>query len=480
MWSRFLKANGLYAIGSAANTAALFLLVPYLVNRLTPREYGAWSLYEVAILLLNTLMLAGLDSGLMREYWFLDGEAKRAQLAGTILLAIALWGAVLLALGALLLSAGWEVSLPGSANGFVLVLGISWTEAVFAFSLTLFRIREQATVFVVLSLGRMLLFMEMAIALVHAGHGLLGALAGRLGATVFMFGVAIALGHRLISLTLDLSALKRVIRYGLPLLPANLASYVLFASDRYALQHFSTLETVAIYTFAYKVAGILDVLINRPFALDWAPRRFKIATQTNAPQRYSQILVMYLWAAVACALVILALAPLAYAWIAPPPYGAGIQIVPVILLAYLLYGLSYPLNVGIMLRDRTQYLPVIGWGAAGVCLGLNIWWIPRFGMLGAAWATVVSYGLWTAGITYASMRLYPVSYAFERIGLVLGAGLLAYFGIWILQKTLPATEGLAIALRTFWAMAAMCACGWKIWNDYRLERRREAQNASPS
>jgi O-antigen/teichoic acid export membrane protein len=61
MWHSVFKANLIYALGSAANSAALFLLVPYLVNVLTPEEYGVWALLEIAIQFLNMLTLAGLE-----------------------------------------------------------------------------------------------------------------------------------------------------------------------------------------------------------------------------------------------------------------------------------------------------------------------------------------------------------------------------------------------------------------------------------
>jgi len=480
MWSRFIKTNAFYAIGSAANTAALFLLVPYLVNRLTPAEYGAWSLFEVAILLLNMLILAGLDVGLMREYWFLDGEAKRARLAGSVLFAIGLWGGILLILGLLLLLAGWRISLPGGSHTVIWALAIPWAEAIFAFFLTLFRIQEQAIRYVVLSVGRMVLFMGMAIGFVQSGYGLSGALLGRLSGTLVMLIPAIILGFRYVSLHTDRKLLIPVIRYGLPLFPTNLASYVLFASDRYVLQHFATLEAVAVYTFAYKLATVLDVLITRPFAIDWAPRRFKIATQRDAPSQYARILLFYLWAAVAFSLLVIALTPLFYRWLAPQEYWPGMKVVPVILLAYLIYGLSYPLNIGIMLKDRTRYLPMIGWIAAVICLGLNFWWIPVFGMWGAAWATVVAYGVWTAGIAMISLKLYHVNYSIQAIILLLGAGLIGYGGLWLLDTFISSTEIFIVCPKILWVMFIIGMSGLKLWYDLWSGRKHESQDASVS
>ncbi len=146
------------------------------------------------------------------------------------------------------------------------------------------------------------------------------------------------------------------------------------------------------------------------------------------------------------------------------------SVVPVILLAYLIYGLSYPLNVGIMLKDRTKYLPVIGWIAAAVCLGLNFWWIPRYGILGAAWATVVAYGFWTMGITWVSIKLYPVKYSLQQMSWILGTGVVGYAGIWTFNKLIPAADPITLSgVRVGWALIAMGTIGLLLWRSNQVE-----------
>ncbi len=438
----------------------MLLVAPYLVNHFSPTEYGAWSLYEVSIQVVNLVMLGGLDVGLMREYWLAPDDAKRAGLGGTVLLSIAVWGGALFACGLVISVAGVGSSLYERASLWLISLATAWAEAILALLLTLYRIRERATAFVALALCRMFLFLGGAMALVHAKRGVLGALSARLGATILVAGAAFAFGHVLVRFDPDWSGLKRILRYGLPLLPANFALYILFASDRYVLTHFATLEVVAVYTFAYKVASTLDVLVTRPFAIDWAPRRFKIATYSDARVRYGHVLLAYSWAGIAFALLVVAVAPALYSWLAPPVYGIGIRTVPVIVLAYLVYGLSYPLNVGIMLKGRTGYLPAVGWIAAAACLLLNWWWIPRFGMLGAAWATVVAYGVWTLGVAWGSQRVYPLSYPWRQLGAVLGIGVASYLGLQLLDMAVgPNQPLLGVALRVSWVLLGAAASG---------------------
>jgi O-antigen/teichoic acid export membrane protein len=476
MWSKILKANVAYALGNAANSAALFLLVPFLVNTLSPIEYGAWSLFELGILLLNMAILAGMDVGLMREYWFLEGEPERRRLIGTVLIAASVWGVGLSGtLGATLWLLQGQFDIFSTSqltpDWVVIILAIGILEAIFALLLTLFRIREQASLFVALSLGRMVLFLTMAITGVWLGGGLSAALFSRLLASLAGVIGGGLLIREYLAVEYDWQQFRRVLRYGLPLLPASLASYILFASDRYMLQHFSTLEKVAIYSFAYKIATILDVIVTRPFAMDWAPRRFKIATAADAPRKYAQVLVLYAFVAIGFALVVIALTPPLYAWLVPPLYQAGIGAVPVILAAYVIYGLSYPLNIGIMLKDRTNYLPVVSWIAAGVCLLLNTWLIPRFGMLGAAWATVVAYIFWTVSIAWISLRLYPVPYSPRQIGWVVLMGVVGYGGIWGVEQTgVDFNWALVLAFKGIWIVLVLGLTGYAIWHTQRIDR----------
>ncbi|MFH1634495.1 MAG: polysaccharide biosynthesis C-terminal domain-containing protein [Chloroflexota bacterium] len=434
MFKQF-KSNVIYAIGSVANSAALFLLIPYLINNLSVSEYGAWSLLEVGIMLFIMLSLPGLEIALMREYWFINDDEKRTRLSSTLIWFVLAWGSILALIGsglALLLSQ--RLNIPGVPGTLILALLAGLLEALVNVFLTVFRIREEAWKFTLISVIRMGIFMGSSIILVWNGMGLTGAIMGRAIAGGLALVLGVIMGYRYFSWTFSWSHLWRMVRYGLPLLPTKGAQYILQASDRYVLNLFTALNVVGIYSFGYKVAAGLDILVVRPFAIDWGARRFKIATYTNAPRHYVRILVGYAGVSLFSALVLLSLVPELYGWIAPETYREGMKVVPIIVAAYVVYGLSYPLNIGIMLRDKTKYAPIIGGIAAAVCLGLNFWLIPNYGMLGAAWATLISYIIWTAGITIVSQYFYRVSYSIREILLLITGTVTGYLGIWWIEQ----------------------------------------------
>ena len=73
------------------------------------------------------------------------------------------------------------------------------------------------------------------------------------------------------------------------------------------------------------------------------------------------------------------------------PYWAGLDIVPVILLAYLFLGVYNNLVAGIYIQKRTELLPAVTMLRCGLNVAANLVLIPPFGLMGAAFATLLSY-----------------------------------------------------------------------------------------
>jgi O-antigen/teichoic acid export membrane protein len=411
-------ANIAYALGRVASSAGLLILMPFLVNQLTAVEYGVWVMLEIAVLLGVMVVLLGMDVGLMRIYWLLESELERRRLTGTILLWVAIWGLGLVVFAAGLGTDTFSRALGGAPSAWVWAGATAWAEGLLAVLLAAYRIREKAIAFAILSTARTLLFMALTIWLVSQGYGVAGGLAGRFAATALFVAIAmvIALREGWVGIPGYWKGLVRAARYSLPLLPANLASYVLFAGDRYFLGKLAGLAVVGVYSFAYKIGTSLDALIVRPFAADWAPRRFRIAAEPNPNQHYAQALALYLYPAVGFSLLVWAATPLIYDWFAPDVYGMGRAVVPIILVAVLVFGLSYPLNIGIMLMGKTEHIAIITAAAAGICVLLYVCLIPRYGMFGAAWATLVGYSFYTLLVFLGSLRLYPIRYPLRPLG----------------------------------------------------------------
>ena len=70
-------------------------------------------------------------------------------------------------------------------------------------------------------------------------------------------------------------------------------------------------------------------------------------------------------------------------------------------------------------------------------VGLNIWWIPLFGYMGSAWATLACYGSMALASYLLGQRYYPVNYDLKRILGYTSVGVLLY----LLQAPLVQATG---------------------------------------
>jgi len=129
---------------------------------------------------------------------------------------------------------------------------------------------------------------------------------------------------------------------------------------------------------------------------------------------------------------------------AAPAFQRAAIVVPVIALAYLCEGLCYVGTIGIALQRR----PIVRSAAVGVAalvnLALNVLLIPPYGMLGAAWATLIAFMLQTVILVTVALGYYPIPYQWGRFAQLLGsAGALYCIGMLVTPASLP----LAIATK---------------------------------
>ncbi|HLB01141.1 MAG TPA: polysaccharide biosynthesis C-terminal domain-containing protein, partial [Bacteroidota bacterium] len=110
-----------------------------------------------------------------------------------------------------------------------------------------------------------------------------------------------------------------------------------------------------------------------------------------------------------------------------PKYWDGLGIVPVVMMGYLFLGISTNLSAGIYIRKKTRYLPVVNVTGAVANVVLNYTLIPKFGIAGAAWATLLSYLLMAVFLYMVVEKIYPIEYEKDRLWKIFDVA--ALFGV---------------------------------------------------
>lgn len=214
---------------------------------------------------------------------------------------------------------------------------------------------------------------------------------------------------------------RSLLQFGLPYVPASLATMMIQVIDRPILEALTDKATVGIYQANYRL-GIFMMLVVSMFDFAWRPFFLLHARDADAKQLFARILTYFvlLMAGVFLLLSFFLedVVKLPIFWgrsILPELYWTGLSIVPVVLLAYVFLGISNNIVAGIHIEKKTKHLPVIAFIGAFVNVSANLLLIPLWNITGAAVATLLSYAIMAVVMYFIVQRFYPVRYEFMRI-----------------------------------------------------------------
>ncbi len=415
-----LKQFFTYGIGSVAQSALNFILLPLYLRFFEPSEYGVISLLLVAISLLTVFANVGIVSGLFRLYY--EAEAgERKKLVGNTwlwyLFGASLGGAILFILSSPLsqllfhtVDYSYSIRLVGVFFFFSLLLEIP---------LTIFRLEKKARHYVVFSLFRLIADFGLKLWFIaFLGRGIEGYFESGVVINIVIFGSILPFTLKYVSFSINPSYLKSLLRLGFPFVFSTIAFWILTMADRLILNHYSGAAEVGIYSLAYNFASLFNVLLFEPSALFWAPFFFSAADERPVEdiKRLLSKGLNYFFLA-GCILYLLislgigdALLIFTGLFSAKEGYLEAAKLVPLLTLGPFLRLLSMQAGAALLMAKKPEFTATAACIAALVNVGLNFLLIPRFDAFGAAISCAIAYVLYIVLIYWWEQRLYPVNY----------------------------------------------------------------------
>jgi O-antigen/teichoic acid export membrane protein len=250
--------------------------------------------------------------------------------------------------------------------------------------------------------------------------------------------------RRRLSFVPDAPLLRRMFRFGLPTMPAELSLYSLNFIDRIILARTAGLAEAGLYALAVKFAQGMQVLA-RGFQLAWPPLAYSIRDDEEARGVYPAILT---WFAAVLAFAVTGLW-LDARWIvrllAAPDFFPSYQAIGLLATGIALYALYLGMVVILGRTGRTEFSFPATIAAVATNVALNLALVPSHGIVGAGLALVGSYLVVLALMYVFTQRLFPVPYEWGRLALVvLTAAALVGAG----EALLPTAGFVGLASRT--------------------------------
>jgi O-antigen/teichoic acid export membrane protein len=433
---RELSANlAIYGLGDVAVSIVNFFLLPLFVNYLTAEDYGFLGLLGSVEVIAKIVFRFGLDGSFMRFFYDCEDDGARQRLASTIFFFLfALNGAILAA--ALVASPALARHLLGGADVTALRLVLLNTFAIgFTFlPFHVLRMEKRSVTFSVLTLARSVSTVALRIFLVIGLHlHVLGVVVADVVVTIALMGVLLRWFAPLIRPVFSPAILRETLAFGLPRVPHAAAQQIMAVGDKFILTFFRSVSDIGVYSMAVSF-GLTQKLFLSAFESAWAPFYYATIREPDATRVFRSvttygIAVLALLTAGLSAIghdVVAAMTHGRLLGPADPRWSAVGPVVTWTAVGVFLQGVYLLTSIGLNITRRTQYYPVATSTAAATNVALNFVLIPRFGMVGAAWANAAAYAVQAALGFGFSQRFYPIPYEWGRIARVVGAALIAY------------------------------------------------------
>lgn len=388
-----------YSLGSVLVMLAGFVSFPVMARLLDYTQYGLLGLFDSVLLLLAALFKFGGQHAVLRFYPHRGAAGAMARYGSNQILIPFLGSCVLWLLAMLALAVATPLrQYARDATGWVALISLLptiWISMVTA----LLMARERSGLTVLVNVGSRWLNVAAVLGIVYfVSRTALGVYAGRLGVELLSAaGLTIWLLRQNVPMRWrdrDWRHVYAGMRYGVPLMANEIAAILLVSVDRLMLEGLTgSTIAVGIYNVGASLALQVSIMLHAALNLSYTQVSIRLfetegaGAVLRAKRRILHVLVYVVAAALA---VLLMVGRDAFLLLSGPSKAESAPIFLILSMMFVIGGLFELCTAGLQLYKRSMTVFVLTLLAAIVNGVLNLILIPRFGVMGAVYATLGS------------------------------------------------------------------------------------------
>lgn len=433
--------TAIYGLSSMVGRLLYYFLVPLHTARLLTSEYGVITDVYASIAFLSILLTYGMETTFFRFQSRAEDPKKilATALSSILFTTFLFWGICSLFFPTIVDTIGYSAN-PNYVFYFILIVGL---EALVAIPQANLRATNRPLKFaavnvvsILVNVGLNLFFIGYCMKVDQSG--------GHDFWTDTFYNPAIGLGYIFIANVFASAAklimllpqyafmkagwswslLKTMLKYTWPLLLMGLGGMINETFDRFLLKYMlapvigleAALEQEGIYGACYKLS-ILITLFVQAFRFAAEPFFFSQFKAKDKEQTYAKVMSIFIGFCLTMFLGVTLYLQLIKGFLRNEAYWTGLSIVPVLLIANICLGVVYNLSIWYKLSDKTKYGAKLAFIGAIITLSVNLIFIPEYGFMASAWATLLCYFTMMVVSYFLGQRHFPVPYKIKRIGL---------------------------------------------------------------
>jgi len=248
--------------------------------------------------------------------------------------------------------------------------------------------------------------------------------------------------------TFDGKVCRRMLSYTWPLLVMGLAGQLNQAASQILFPYFydgsqqEALAQLGIYGACIKIAMIM-VMITQAFRFAYEPFVFGKSKDKDNRETYAQVMKYYIIFTLLAFLVVMGYLNI-LKYVIDESYWEGLRVVPIVMVAEIMFGVFFNLSFWYKLTDRTIWGAYFSGIGAVVLIVVDILLIPQFSYMACAWAGFAAYATSMLFSYFIGQRYYPISYPIGQITIYVVFATLLFMGMYYANSSLPVWAALSV------------------------------------
>jgi len=238
-----------------------------------------------------------------------------------------------------------------------------------------------------------------------------------------------------IPLLINMEVWREMFKYSWPILILGFAGMINETLDRILLKWLlvappqnmtmkEAMEQIGVYGACYKLSIFMTLAIQS-FRYAAEPFFFAQMKDGNNKDIYARMLKYFTFVTSLIFLGVMLYIPILIKIIGRD-FRHAEAVVPILLIANLFLGIFVYLSQWYKQTEKTLYGAYLSLGGAGITLLVNFIFIPYYGYMASAWATLICYFSMATASYFIGKKHYPVAYQTGRILLYLGSSIGLY------------------------------------------------------
>ncbi len=223
---------------------------------------------------------------------------------------------------------------------------------------------------------------------------------------------------------------KAMLLYGMPLMLLESFGLILRLSDRYLIGALLDDNALGMYSASYNFTAHLDVILLVALAQAVKPMYMEM-WESSGSEKTQEFLSrgfhLFLVIGIPFVAVFSLVGPHLLNFLASPKYAPGAVIIPFVAISFLVEGSVHFLAAGLYIQKNTKVLMIWSLIASILNVLLNLVMIPKFGIVGAAGVTIVSYVVFTLGVSRHAFKYVSLDINWRMPTIVALVSIVVYF-----------------------------------------------------